>query len=51
MRLENAVPSNNLLQLSSNADFQVVKRPIYYKSYDDSVHSEDDISKYQIGLL
>jgi hypothetical protein len=45
MRLENAVPSNNLLQLSPNADFQVVKRPIYYKAYDDSVHSEDDIQQ------
>jgi hypothetical protein len=36
MRLENAVPSNNLLQLSSNADFNVVKRPVYYNTDDDS---------------
>jgi hypothetical protein len=49
MRLENAVPSNNLLQLSPNADFEVVKRPIYYKAYDDS--AEKTFSKYQIGLL
>jgi hypothetical protein len=50
MRLENAVPSNNLLQLSPNADFEVVKRPIYYKAYDDSAASKT-FSKYQIDLL
>ena len=43
MRLENAVPSNNLLQLSPNADFEVVKRPIYYKAYDDS--ADEDIQQ------
>jgi hypothetical protein len=35
MRLENAVPSNNLLQLSPNADFNVVKRTVYYNTDDE----------------
>jgi hypothetical protein len=37
MRLENAVPSNNLLQLSSNADFNVVKRTVYYNTDDEEI--------------
>jgi hypothetical protein len=37
MRLENAVLSNNLLQLSSNADFNVVKRTVYYNTDDEEI--------------
>lgn len=44
MTLQNAVPVNNLLTLSKEANFDVIKKPIYWYSNNDNSKSYEEIN-------